>query len=137
MEELRREPLTEAELTSIKAGIDPRDLGREFDVEELELIETLRRLNRMKGSARFERHDPFNRHRRTPRGDRRTNLKGEKIGPAWADAVVFKDDESKVVDLEATRYERARAYLVRRGMQANRVSNLKKLGKAARILRGA
>lgn len=115
--------------------VDPNDVGRAFDAEELELIRQLKQAT--KGPARFQRQDPFNRNRRHPRGDRRMNDKGERIGASWRDPVVFKDDDNKVVDLEATRFERARSYLVRRGMGANRASNLKKLNKAARLLMGA
>lgn len=94
------------------------DIGRPFDAEELQLIEQLKRLG--KGPALFVRGDPHARSRRHPRGDRRINEKGEKIGPVWAE----KD----------TPYDRAKAYLLRRKLSGNRASNLKKLTKAARLL---
>lgn len=134
--EPERKTLSKEEIASLMAGIDPADLGREFDAEELDLIRTLRELTRVKGPARFQRHDPFARNRRFPRGDRRKNREGKKIGPVWRDGIVFKDEENKVVDLEATRLEQARLYLIRRAMPANRSSSFKKLSKAARILNG-
>ena len=134
---MEQKHLTDAEISALKSGIDPNDLGRDFDAEELELISTLQNLQRIKGPAQFSRVDPFNRNRRAPRGDRRTNAKGDRIGAIWRDPVVFKDDENKIVDLDATRFERARAYLIRRRLPANRASSFKKLAKADRILRGA
>ena len=127
--------MDEKALEAAKTGIDPNDIGRPFDEEELELIRRLKAATR--GPAEFARYDPFSRRRRHPRGDRRLNAKGERIGPAWNDAVVFKDDDNKVIDLEATRFERARNYLVGKKLLGNRASNIKKLGKANRILHSA
>lgn len=130
-----RQPLTEAELDKLANGVDPKDLGRAFDAEELALIEQLRAVRSLgRGPAFFTRGDQFARNRRHPRGDRRVDHEGKKVGPTWRDKVVFKDDDCKVVDLEATRYERAKAYLVRRSLSGNRFSNFKKLGRAARLL---
>lgn len=125
--------LSPDEISKIIAGVDPRDIGRPFDAEELELIRMIQNMNRIKGPARFQRHDPYARHRRNPRGDRH-KVDGKLVGPVWNQAVVFKDDDNKVVDLEATRFERARQYLIRRRLPANRASSFKKLAKAARIL---
>lgn len=125
--------LSPDEISKIIAGVDPRDIGRPFDAEELELIRMIQGMNRIKGPPRFQRHDPYARHRRVPRGDRH-KVEGKLVGPNWSQAVVFQDDDNKVVDLEATRFEQARQYLLRRRLHANRVTSFKKLGKAARIL---
>lgn len=137
LDDMKAAPLTDDEILAIKAGVDPNDLGRPFDQEELDAISLLQRLAKTKGPATFSRVDPYARNRRHPRGDRRTNLKGEKIGPVWNELVVFQDDENKIVDLEQTRFERARQYLLRRRLHGNRATSFKKLSKAARILRGA
>lgn len=130
-----RQPLTEDELNKLADGVDPNDLGRPFDAEELALIDQLRAVRSLgKGPAFFSRGDQYARNRREPRGDRRIDHEGKKVGPAWKDKTVFKDEDCKVVDLEATRYERAKGYLVRRQISGNRFSNFKKLGRAARIL---
>lgn len=129
--------MTEAELDKILAGVDPNDLGRPFSQEELGLIAEIQALARSrKGPSTFVRHDQYARHRRNPRGDRH-KVDGKKVGPRWAHDVVFKDDDNKVVDIEATNFQRARRYLLTRRLPANRASNLKKLGKAARILQSA
>lgn len=124
----------EPDMEKVLAGVDPNDIGREFDAEELELIRTLQGLRAMRGPATFVRSDPFARDRKFARGDRRTDREGKKVGPTYRDAIVFQDEENTVVDLDATRFERARQYLARRRLPAGRASNLKKLGRAARIL---
>lgn len=103
------------------------------DQEERDLIRQLR----PRGSPTFHRGFPHTRNRRVARGDRRTGPDGKWIGPDWKQQAVFVDDDAKVIDVPATRFAIAKAYLSRRRLSPGRASSFKKLSKAARLLNHA
>jgi hypothetical protein len=95
----------------------------DFSIDELAMISQLKQAQGIAPRSL----SPFARNRRFPRGDRRVDIEGKKIGPWW-----------KTDPLERTgnpKYDRAFSYLSGRKLLGNRASNIKKLSKAARLMR--
>lgn len=88
--------------------------------EEEVLLNQLRMLKAQQ--PKFSQHNPFNRNRRFPRGDRNYDIEGRFIGPVW------RGDEPTYT---------AAAYDGRRGFQSGgSFSTLKKTQKRLRLAAG-